>query len=199
MVHDLLLATYGPLVAPLREQQHCRDLRDGAIVDGMTQVLVAYASKMGATREIAEAIGARLAEQGLHATVADAGAVERVDDYDAIVLGSAIYAARWRPEAVRFVRRHRAALADRKTWLFESGWVGTRPAAITATPGARRRAGRVGAPAPTVFGGRLDPALATGFMDRSLARALPGDGRDWDEIRAWADHIAESLAIEHST
>jgi menaquinone-dependent protoporphyrinogen oxidase len=87
---------------------------------------------MGATKEIAEAIGARLTEHGLRATVADAGAVDRVDDYDAIVLGSAIYATRWRPEAVRFVRRHRAALTDRKTWLFESGWIGTRPATITA-------------------------------------------------------------------
>jgi menaquinone-dependent protoporphyrinogen oxidase len=196
-MHDLLLDTYGPLVASLREQQHCRVHRCGGTVDDMTQVLVAYASKMGATKEIAEAIGARLTEHGLHATVADAGTVARVDDYDAIVLGSAVYAARWRPEAVRFVRRHRAALTDRRTWPFESGWVGTRPTTISATPGARRRAGRIGAPAPTVFGGRLDPALTTGFMDRSIARAMPGDGRDWDEIRAWADHVAESLAIKH--
>lgn len=161
----------------------------------MTQVLVAYASKMGATKEIAEAIGARLTERGLHATVLDAGAVDSVDRYHAVVLGSAVYAARWRPEAVRFVRRHRAALSDRSTWLFESGWVGKRPASVTATPGARRRASQLGAPAPTVFGGRLDPALATGLLDRSLARRMPGDARDWDEIGAWADRVADELVV----
>jgi menaquinone-dependent protoporphyrinogen oxidase len=163
----------------------------------MTQVLVAYASKMGATQEIAEAIGARLTEHGLRTTVLDAGNVDSVADYDAVVLGSAVYAARWRPEAVRFVRRHRTALSDRSTWLFESGWVGKRPESVTATPGARRRASRLGAPAPTVFGGRLDPALATGLLDRSLAKRMPGDARDWDEIRTWADRVADELVASH--
>jgi menaquinone-dependent protoporphyrinogen oxidase len=164
----------------------------------MTQVLVAYASKTGATKEIAEAIGARLVERGLDTTVLDAGAVDSVDRYDAIVLGSAIYAGRWRREAVRFVRRHEAALAGQRTWLFESGWVGKRPATVTPTPGARRRADQLGASAPTVFGGRLDPDLATGFMDRALAKRMPGDARDWAEIRDWADQLADALTVEHS-
>lgn len=163
----------------------------------MTHVLVAYASKMGATKEIAEAIGARLTERGLRTTVLEAGAVDSVAGYDAVVLGSAVYAARWRPEAVRFARRHRAALNDRRTWLFESGWIGQRPASVTATPGARRRASRLGAPAPTVFGGRLDPALATGILDRSLASRMPGDARDWEEIRTWADNVADALGVRH--
>ena len=163
----------------------------------MTQVLVAYASKMGATREIAEAIGARFTERGLRTTVLDAGTVDSVAEHDAVVLGSAVYAARWRPEAVRFARRHRAALSDRRTWLFESGWIGPRPASVTATPGARRRASRLGAPVPTVFGGRLDPALATGLLDRALAKRMPGDARDWDEIRTWADRVADALGVMH--
>jgi menaquinone-dependent protoporphyrinogen oxidase len=152
---------------------------------------------MGATKEIAEAIGARLTERGLGTTVRNAGAVDSIDGYDAVVLGSAVYAARWRPEAVRFARTHHTALSDRKTWLFESGWVGKRPSSVTASPGARRRAGRLGAPEPTVFGGRLDPALATGFLDRSLARRMPGDARDWDEISAWADRVADELVVTH--
>lgn len=163
----------------------------------MTDVLVAYATKMGSTKEIAEAIGTRLTERGLRVTVTDAGSVGSVDGYDTVVLGSAVYATRWRPEAVRFVRRHTTALTERRTWLFESGWVGKPPERLTATPGARRRARRVGAPTPTVFPGRLDPALATGFMDRALAQRLAGDSRDWDEIRSWADQLADELATEH--
>jgi menaquinone-dependent protoporphyrinogen oxidase len=160
----------------------------------MTRVLVAYASKMGSTKEIAEAIGDRLTERGCQADVRSAETVGSVDGYDAVVLGSAVYAARWRRAAVRFVRHHRHQLSAHRVWMFESGWIGKRPRALVATPGARRRAARVGAPAPTVFGGRLDPDLATGFVDRTFAKATPGDARDWDEIRAWADHVADVLA-----
>jgi menaquinone-dependent protoporphyrinogen oxidase len=151
---------------------------------------------MGSTKEIAEAIGTRLSERGLHVTVLEADEVDSVEHYDTVVLGSAVYAARWRPTAVRFVRRHAAALTTRRTWLFESGWVGKPPARVTATASARRRARRIGAGEPTVFPGRLDPALATGFMDRSLARRMPGDSRDWAQIRDWADEVADALVTE---
>jgi menaquinone-dependent protoporphyrinogen oxidase len=160
----------------------------------MTRVLVAYASKMGATKEIAEAIGDRLAERGCSADVRPAGAIDSVDGYDAVVLGSAVYATRWRPEAVRFVRRHARQLPAHTVWLFESGWVGSRPRTVAATPGARRRARRLGAPAPAVFGGRLDPEQPTGPLDRALAKSLSGDARDWDDIRSWADTVADTLA-----
>lgn len=160
----------------------------------MTRVLVAYATKMGSTKEIAEAIGDRLSERGCPAEVRSAETVDSVDGYDAVIVGSAVYAGRWRPEAVRFVRRHRDRLAARRVWVFESGWLGKRPSTLTASRGARRRASRIGAPEPLVFGGRLDPGLATGFMDRMLASRMPGDARDWDEIRAWADRLATVLA-----
>jgi menaquinone-dependent protoporphyrinogen oxidase len=45
-----------------------------------------------------------------------------------------------------------------------------------------------------VFGGRLDPDLATGPLDRALAKGLSGDARDWDEIRSWSDGVADTLA-----
>jgi menaquinone-dependent protoporphyrinogen oxidase len=160
----------------------------------MTRVLVAYASKMGSTKEIAEAIGDRLAERGLRADVRAAGTVASVGAYDAVVLGSAVYAARWRPEAARFLRRFHGQLSARPVWLFESGWVGPRPDTVVPTPGARRRAVRVGAPGPAVFGGRLDRGRATGVLDRALAGKLAGDARDWDEIRAWADNVAATFA-----
>lgn len=81
-------------------------------MNGMTRVLVAFARKMGSTKEIAEAIGARLTERGCQTVVRSAETVDSVDGYDAVVLGSAVYAAGWRPDAVRFVRRHRHQLAD---------------------------------------------------------------------------------------
>src|ERR1044072_1589503 len=49
---------------------------------GMTRVLVAYSSKQGATKEIADAIGDRLIERGCRADVRPAGTVDSVDGYD---------------------------------------------------------------------------------------------------------------------
>jgi menaquinone-dependent protoporphyrinogen oxidase len=158
----------------------------------MTRVLVAFASKMGATTGIAEVIGEELLGRGLDVEVREVGEVSSVEGYDCVVLGSAVYAARWRPEAARFFRRHAAGLAGRRVWLFESGWIGKRPELLAATPGGRRRAKRVGADMPVVFGGRLDPGLATGPVDRILARRMPGDFRDFTEIRIWARKVADS-------
>lgn len=159
----------------------------------MTRVLVAYATKMESTRDIAEAIGDELRNRGLHVEVRNVCEADSPDYYDAVVLGSAVYAARWRPEAARYVKRHAAELASHPVWLFESGWVGKKPPKISPTPGAVKRATRIGAEPPTVFGGRLDPNLATGMFDRMLAKRMPGDARDFDEIRAWAGTVADAL------
>jgi menaquinone-dependent protoporphyrinogen oxidase len=55
-----------------------------------TRVLVAYATKHGSTREIAERIGRTLPAAGLEASVVEARAVQDVTAYDAVILGSAL-------------------------------------------------------------------------------------------------------------
>src|SRR5512133_996832 len=90
------------------------------------KVLVAYASKYGSTRGIAERIAERLRVAGQQAEARPVQ--EGIDDlggYDAFVIGSAVFAGHWMAEATAFVRRHRAVLADRPTWLFSSGPIGT--------------------------------------------------------------------------
>jgi menaquinone-dependent protoporphyrinogen oxidase len=47
-----------------------------------------------------------------------------VADYQAYVIGSAIYAGRWRPEARDLVEQHAELLRTRPVWLFSSGPVG---------------------------------------------------------------------------
>src|SRR4051794_9549902 len=77
------------------------------------RVLVAVASKHGATRGIAEAIADRLRERGLAAHVSDASDVQSLDDIDAVVLGSAVYAGRWRKDARHAVLALEAQLRER--------------------------------------------------------------------------------------
>ncbi|MBE0689894.1 MAG: flavodoxin domain-containing protein, partial [Anaerolineae bacterium] len=67
------------------------------------KALIAYASKYGATAEIAERIGQTLRESGLAAEVKPADQVDDVSKYSAVVLGSAVYAGQWRKEAATFL------------------------------------------------------------------------------------------------
>jgi menaquinone-dependent protoporphyrinogen oxidase len=173
-------------------------------------VLIAYATHHGSTREIAERIADVLGRRGLSVTVARADQVRDIRGYDAVLVGSALYCG-WLKEATDFCKRNRTALATCPTWLFSSGPLGTettdpkgrdvREAAVT-----KDMAALISAVRPRdhrVFFGAYDPTAApVGFLERSMRLApggcnvLPaGDFRDWAEIEAWAAAIADELAI----
>ncbi len=165
----------------------------------MTKVLVAYASKHGATAEIAEAIAGALRDQGLDADCLEAGDALSLAPYDAAVVGSAVYMKRWRREARRFLSRHGAELAERPFWIFSSGPTGD-PARDNAgwiePAGIVARAEQLGVRGHVVFGGRV-PLDPHGPAQRGMVKNTPPeyrDRRDWDAIRAWAGGIAAELA-----
>lgn len=168
----------------------------------MIKVLVAYATKMGATKAIAETIGDELACDGFEAHVHDAASVKDLKGYDAAVIGSAIYTNRWRPEAVRLL-----SLADRGSpipvWLFQSGPLGDDAATMqVAIPKkVAQIAESLGAPIPVTFGGRMEQATAKGFIAKKMAKGPnAGDFRDFARIRHWADGIADQLnAPKHAS
>ena len=56
--------------------------------------------------------------------VAEPEEVERLDDYDAVILGSAVYAGHWLEPAADFVRRHESQLRERPVFVFSSGPLG---------------------------------------------------------------------------
>lgn len=79
------------------------------------QVLVAYATKYGATAEIAEKIGQVLRQAGLHTDVLPTDRVSDLTPYKAVVLGSAVYMFRWRKEAATFLKANEKAL-NKEVW-----------------------------------------------------------------------------------
>jgi menaquinone-dependent protoporphyrinogen oxidase len=162
-------------------------------------VLVAAASRHGATQEIAEAIGRVLEEQGVEADVWPVDEVETPATYDACVLGSAVYVGNWLEAAREFVDAHGDELARKPTWLFSSGPIGDppRPDAEHAVQIGEIRE-KTGARDHRLFAGRLDKRLL-GFGERAVVlafRAAEGDFRDWEEIESWAREIAETLRRE---
>jgi len=159
------------------------------------KVLVAYASRMGSTAEIADAVADQLRSHGLEVVTAPCSTAPDPAGFDAVLIGSAVYATRWMKSARRFLREHQAVLADRATWLFESGPTGDLSERRHESPAAVIRLAReVGSPPVEVFGGNLDPARATTPIAKWVANSdMAGDYRDWKQIRRWADEIAARL------
>lgn len=174
------------------------------------RVLVVYASRHGATQGIAEQIASTLDRSGVEATLRRADDVGDLAGYDAFVVGSAAYAFHWLKEATAFVRRNRTVLANRPVWLFSSGPLGTE---TTDAEGRDVRAASephefaelrtaIHPRGERIFFGAYDPnQKPIGFTER-VTRMMPatraavpvGDFRDWPEIEAWADTIADELA-----
>ena len=65
-----------------------------------------------------------LATRGLLTMVIPPEQVGDVTDYDAMVLGSAVYTGHWLEPAKELVRRSGDGFAGRPVWLFSSGPVG---------------------------------------------------------------------------
>jgi len=167
------------------------------------RVLVGYASKYGATAEIAKQIGRILSRAGLDVDVLPVDSVRGLEPYEAVVLGSAVYAGQWRKEAASFLTSNAPALGRLSLWLFSSGPTGEGdpgellkgwrfPAALQAVLDQLRPRGLA------VFHGALDPSklnLAEKLIIKGVKAPL-GDFRDWDAVNRWATGIVETLKRE---
>ena len=164
------------------------------------KVLVAYASKHGATAEITEKIGQVLRESGLQVDVSPVKSANDLKSYDAVILGSAAYMFQWRADAVSFLKKNQNLLAERPIWLFYSGPLG-KGDALELVKGQRF-------PKPLkpvidhikprdtkVFHGFINMDKLN-FFERFAFKKSPamrGDFRDWDAIISWAKSIASEL------
>lgn len=164
------------------------------------QTLIAYASKYGSTKEIAEHIAGVLQRQGIVTTVQAAHDVRSVSAYDAVVIGSAVYGGTWLPEAADFITKFRDELARKEVWVFSSGPAthddpvqllgGWRvPENLQATLSVIRPQ------ATALFSGKIDVTKlsAQDYLVSSSLRGTSGDYRNWSAIEGWAEEIAFAL------
>jgi menaquinone-dependent protoporphyrinogen oxidase len=171
--------------------------------------LVAYASKHGSTKGIAEFIGEKIRKGGFQVDVLEVSQVKSLEDYDFFVIGSAVFMGHWMKEAKQFVSRNHAILSTKPVWLFSSGPTGKER---TNAKGQDLLDPKVSGPVDLdkiknglqvrdhrVFFGAFDPK-DLGFFSRqffksaTIRNATPiGDFRDWKEIEEWSSLIISSL------
>jgi len=166
-------------------------------------ILVTYASRTGCTAGVAEAIGQTLVECGAQVEVRPMPDVNDLSPYRAVVAGSAIQGARWLPEAMQFMQRHRAELARKPFAAFLV-------CMTLAIASGKYRAhvndflepvrSLVQPVSEGCFAGALDIRKVPTFGERLKFRLSvlfgvwsEGDHRDWDAIRAWAADLNRLL------
>ncbi len=167
------------------------------------KLLVTYATKHGATAEIAEKIGAVVRAAGLAVEVLRVDQVETLSKYQAVVFGSAVYMGQWRKEAITFLEANEQTFAEMPVWFFSSGPTGEGdPVQLMKGwefPEAQKPiADRIHPRATIVFHGILDTHklnLGEKLIIKGV-KAPVGDFRDWDAIVAWASEIAATLKAE---
>jgi len=156
-------------------------------------LLVAYATRNGSTRDVAEHIASMLRLDGYEVVCRAADEVDDLDAVDAVILGAPIYTGRWHRDARDFVKRHRDELARGAFAVFA---LGPRTLDLHDMNSTREQLDRalrkLAAPTPAtiaVFGGVLDPKK----LHFPFNRVRSSDARDWDDIDRWAARLPGAL------
>lgn len=164
------------------------------------KVLVAYASKYGATQEIAEKLGEALKKEGVAYDLVPLKKVKKLDDYRAAVIGTAIYIGQWYKPTTKFVQKNQEKLAAMPVYIFSNGPSGKGdpvellkgwkyPVTLGAT------LDEIKPKDMAIFGGCLKEDKMGG-MEKWIVKRVGGsfgDFRDWDAINKWVDKVAKEL------
>ncbi len=168
------------------------------------KILVTYASRLGSTAGVAEAIGKTLTDNGAEVDVRRMEDVTDLSPYSAVIAGSAIRGKQWLPEAMQFIQTHQAELRQKPfaaflvcmTLAMKNGEK-YRPQVADWLQPVRASVKPV---SEGLFAGVLDIGKIASFSDRLKFRISvlfgvwkEGDHRDWNAIRAWAASVGPLL------
>ena len=156
-------------------------------------ILIAYGTKHGCTREVAEVLGVALAEHGLEAETLPVRQVQDIAQYAGVVVGGSLYMGRWHPESLAFLRRHARALSALPLAVFAMGPRTLDPGEVAQSKEqlghALAKVPQVDPYAVAIFGGVVDPKK----LRFPLSKLPASDARDWARIRAWAGELAATF------
>ena len=164
----------------------------------LMKVLVAVASKHGATLEIGQVIEASIHSSGLDVELKRVEDISSLSAFDAFVIGSGVYAGHWMRSAREFIEIHEGELRQKPVWLFSSGPVGDPPKPLENPAEVAGVVKKLGSRGHRLFPGRIEGS-DLGISEKALValvRAPDGDYRPWSEIATWAESIAAQLQAD---
>ena len=164
------------------------------------KILVAYASKYGATQEIAEKVGEVLQKEGILIDIMPLKKVKKLADYQAAVIGAAVYIGQWYKPTTKFLKKNESALAAMPVWIFSAGPSGKGdPVELLKgwkyPPLMQSVIDNIKPQDTAVFHGNLNVDKMKG-LEKWIVKRVGGDVgdfRDWDMINAWAKKVAQAI------
>ena len=144
------------------------------------KVLVAYATELGSTAEVAERVAGILKSKGMQVELSQVSAVSDISSYEACVIGAPVMRFSFLPVARKFVETNREALGKIPVAFFTLGIIMKED-----TPKSRKTmTGKLKVVTKHVI--PIDIGLFGG-------RYRGNDYRDWSKITTWAEGLAEKL------
>ncbi|MDV6304712.1 flavodoxin domain-containing protein [Rhodococcus cerastii] len=158
------------------------------------RLLICTAGRHGATHSLGQEMGRVFEHEGVDVDIQAPESVTRVDGYDAVIIGSAVYSDRWVPAAKALVDRVSRS-EHPPIWLFSCGPLHSSDRPVNVISDAAHAVSVLHVIAHRTFPGRLDPdKLSVGerqIFDNS--GAVAGDFRDWVLVCNWAREILACL------
>lgn len=161
-------------------------------------VLIAYATKYGATKEIAEKM-AGILEEELSVSLAPASEVKSIQSYDAVIIGSSVYHDNWLHDAEELLESFQDQLASKDVWLFSDGISaeiqGQHKIDNWLPDALKTLAEHINLKQATLFAGKVDANLMNtdDWLVNPDLRDLSEDYRDWNTIETWTRAISQEL------
>jgi menaquinone-dependent protoporphyrinogen oxidase len=171
-----------------------------------TKILVTYATKYGSTQEVAESIATILKEKYLVVDIIPSHDVNNLDEYQAVVIGTPLYAGAMISDTSKFLTRFQIPLGKIPSGLFVLGPLDNSPQELQGVQ-VQLDANMKKFPwfkptAMKIFVGALDlkklrfpDSLIKLYRASKEKPMLSSDKRDWKAIQAWAASLVESLNL----
>lgn len=162
------------------------------------KILVAFATKLGSTIEVAQVIGNIISQNGAAVDVKPIKEISDISGYDATIVGSAIRMAQWLPEATDFIKKHQSQLNKKSTAIFSVHILNldNDPESQQERLAYTKSIKEILSPkAEAFFAGKIDQSQLS-FFERLLFKMIKspeGDFRNWEAIRNWAAKVAVQM------
>jgi menaquinone-dependent protoporphyrinogen IX oxidase len=188
----------------------------------MTQALIVYGTRFGATASTSEEIAETLSKEGFDVKVVNAkkDKVKDITVYELVIVGSGIQINRWTKEPEKFLKKFKKELAKKKVALFvccgstkplDDKTDKTKSIETARTKYLEEKAAKYNLQpvALGLFGGVYNynkvPWLFGKFMEAikpqleaaGVPQTEPGlyDTRDLNSIRSWAKEVAQMVQL----
>jgi menaquinone-dependent protoporphyrinogen oxidase len=167
-------------------------------------VLIAFASRYGSTKEVAERIAQIFIQSGFEVEVLPCKKVDTIEQYQFIVIGAPFYIGSMLKDAKNFLLKNQDILSKKPVAIFALGPIGNTEKELTDTQNQLDNELKQFPwfkPFSTVmFGGKYDPDKLR-FLDKLLTKppASPlhnlaaNDARNWEDIKDWAEKLTVSF------